>query len=280
MASRAGYVVALLMICGVQEGAWAQAVNLEQLCGKFPDFSFTQRERELSESEADGKIDVLKRFFGSGELAGKLRTERERYYQTDPRGRAPQFDAILLYKICTFLERDPSIPTREKINILLEVRAALSAPVSVPEPPAGASSSTTTAQPARPATPQAVPTPAPAAMPPVAGSQAPVPPRSERLSVDGAWTVITRPFHCRNPGRKFPVSVSNGIVNSQVARQMQGSLSTDGTIQFNYVVQDSKGYVWTNFMEGKITGESGSGSMHSLGRGTNCKGAFRMTRLH
>jgi hypothetical protein len=262
MTYRAGYLAAFLMLCGAHQSAWAQTVTvtLEQLCGKFPDFSFTEREREVSETEADGRIDVLKRFLGSGELAGKLRTEREKYYQKDPQGRAPQIDAILLYKICTFLERDPKMTTLEKIRIFLEVRTGLSAPIAVPQAPA-----------------VSVPTairPAPAAV----VSQVPAPPHSERLNVDGIWDVTTRPRDCRKPGRSFPVSVSNGIVSSQVARQMQGSLSTDGTIQFNYVVRDNKGYVWTNFLEGRISGQSGSGSMHSLGRGTDCSGTFQIAR--
>jgi hypothetical protein len=100
------------------------------------------------------------------------------------------------------------------------------------------------------------------------------------LNVDGIWTVTTLPRNCHNRGRSFPVSVSNGIVSSQVARQMQGSLSKDGTIQFNYVVRDNKGYVWTNFLEGIISDQSGSGSMHSLGRGTNCGGTFQIARPH
>jgi hypothetical protein len=261
------------MLCAANESAWAQTVTLEQLCGKYPDFSFTERERELSESEAVGKVDVLKRFFGTGELAGKIKTEREKYYQKDPKGRALQTDAILLYKICTLIESDPSIPTREKIKIFLEARAVLSMPVS--QDPAS--------KPLVPAAaPQAAPAaaPAPAAVPPAVASRVPAPPHSERLNVDGIWKVTSRPRNCRNPGRKFLVAVSNGIVSSEVARQMQGSLSTDGTIQFNYVVRDNKGYIWTNFMKGNISGDRGFGSMHSLGRGTDCRGAFQIVRSH
>jgi hypothetical protein len=266
MTYRASYLAAFLMLCAAHQSAWAQTVTLEQLCGKFPDFSFTEREREVSETEADGRVDVLKRFFGSGELAGRLRTERERYYQRDPQGRAPQIDAILLYKICTFLERDSKMTTLEKIRIFLEVRAGLSAPIAVPQAPAVT-------------TPTAI-RPAPANVPPAAVPQIPSPPNTERLNLDGQWIVATRWRDCRNPGRSFPISVSNGIVSSQVARQMQGSLSTNGAIQFNYVVRDTRGFVWTNFMEGKISGEKGAGSARSLGRRTNCSGEFQIARSH
>jgi hypothetical protein len=262
MTYRASYLAAFLMLCAAHQSAWAQTVTLEQLCGKFPDFSFTEREREVSETEADGRVDVLKRFFGSGELVGRLRTERERYYQRDPQGRAPQIDAILLYKICTFLERDPRMTTLEKIRIFLEVRAGLSAPIAVPQAPA---------VPARTAI-----RPAPAA----AVTQIPVPPHTERLNLDGQWIVATRWRDCRNPGRNFPISVSNGIVSSQVARQMQGSLSANGAIQFNYVVRDTQGYAWTNFMEGTVSGERGAGSARSLGPQTNCSGEFQISRSH
>jgi len=289
MASRAGYLVGFLMLCAAHESASAQSISLEQLCGKYPDFAFTEHERELFEGEAAGKADVLKRFFGSGELAGKLRIERDKYHQNDPRGRAPQIDAILLYTICTLLERDPSIPTREKIKIFLGVRTVLSSPISGPQrptyiPPDSAvpTSASAAAPRAAPAPPQVAPatTPAPAAATPVVASPVPAPPDSERLNADGIWIVTTQPRNCDNQGRSFPVSVSNGIVSSRVARQMQGSLSKDGAIQFNYAVRDNKGYVWTNFLEGKISGQSGSGDMHSLGRGTDCSGTFQIARPH
>ncbi len=242
-------LVALASSCflTLASSAIAAPIALQEACGKVPEFTLLKEENERFQGELKGSADIVRKFLGSGELGGRIEGERKKYYQTDPDVLALQKDAYFFYLVCVLLATSDQNP-KEKFDQLVKAREAFvrTLPSAAAKRPPSAPQTTS--------------------VPQVSGS------------FDGNWTVTTKWKDCKNPGRRFPISVKAGLVSSTIARNMRGTIGENGLVKFNYAVADGKGYSWINFLEGDVRDRQGSGVARSLGEGTDCSGRFELTR--
>src|ERR1700730_13502118 len=97
--------------------------TLEEICGKPPQFTLLEEESDRFQSDLKGSADIIRKFIGSGELSGRIESERKKYYQNDPRIYALQKDAYFFYLVCVELATSDQ-SSREKFDHLLKAREA------------------------------------------------------------------------------------------------------------------------------------------------------------
>jgi hypothetical protein len=112
-----GWAFAVVAIC-CPESARAQ----DTLCGKTPEFDSRLENLERWKGDLEGRAQALARFLGTGELSGKIETERRELYKSSDRAEAARADAYLTYLFCVTIMNDRSLSTADKLKVIQEFR--------------------------------------------------------------------------------------------------------------------------------------------------------------
>jgi hypothetical protein len=108
------------IILGSCGGAVAQQANTA--CGPPPPPDVTKEISDVKKADLQGKAQALSKYLGSGELAGKIDSERKTIYQTTDESEAIREDRYLAYMACIVIMGDKTASFKEKMDAIQTLR--------------------------------------------------------------------------------------------------------------------------------------------------------------
>jgi hypothetical protein len=118
LTSSALVITIVLWVCGA---AVAQQADTA-LCGSPPPPEVQKEISDAKKADLEGKAQALSRFLGSGELGGKIESERKTIYQTTDQSEAIREDRYLAYMACVVIMNDKTATFKEKIEAIQALR--------------------------------------------------------------------------------------------------------------------------------------------------------------
>jgi hypothetical protein len=95
------------------------------VCGDPPPVA-----NESLEGEIKGKAQLVTKFLGDAELAGKIKSSRSEIFSKYPNAEQSRANAYFEYQVCVLLMNDTQMSTKEKLNELQKIKREFGKPVS------------------------------------------------------------------------------------------------------------------------------------------------------
>jgi hypothetical protein len=119
LTSSALAIIIILAVCGA---AVAQQADTAALCGPPPSPEVQKEISNTKKADLEGKAQALSKFLGSGEVAGKIESERKSIYQTTNESEAIREEFYLVYMACLAIMGDKTAPLKEKMEFIQALR--------------------------------------------------------------------------------------------------------------------------------------------------------------
>jgi cytoskeletal protein RodZ len=99
---------------------------------------------------------------------------------------------------------------------------------------------------------------------------------TQAAGFEGRWESETQWAGCRLGSQTVILNIVSGVVSvdGKKPRNLSGTVTAQGKIKFQYDIRDETGTEWTNFFDGSISGNRGSGRAWSR----YCSGTFALKR--
>lgn len=104
----------------------ASAQDSAAVCGPPPSPDVIKELNEKTKGDIEGKAQALSKYLGTGEIGGKIESERKTLYQTSNTSEATRNDRYLFYVTCMILISDKTASFKDKMDAIQALRKPIS----------------------------------------------------------------------------------------------------------------------------------------------------------